>query len=62
LSEIYNKFSPAGYGLIGFSFGVDKNKYQEFIKKNCLKLLNITDLKGGESEILQDMLLNCMKK
>lgn len=53
LTKIYNKFSPVGFGVIGFSFDVDKNKYQEFTEKNHLKWLNITDLKGAESEIFK---------
>lgn len=51
LTEIYDKFSSAGFGMIGFSFDVNKNKYQEFKDNNRLNWLNISDLKGGDSEI-----------
>lgn len=51
LIKIFDDFGSSGFGLIGFSFDVNKNEYQEFLKKNNLKWLNISDLKGGDSEI-----------
>lgn len=51
LTKIYHEFNHLGLGLLGFSFDVNKDKYQEFTDKNSLNWLNITDLKGGESEV-----------
>jgi peroxiredoxin len=51
LREIYDQFKNKGFGIIGYSLDIHKDKLEGFLGKQNLGWENVSDLKGDQSSI-----------
>lgn len=54
IADIYTKFKASGFQIYAVSVGSDKTAWQKMIRDNTMEWINVSDLKGPDSDALMD--------
>jgi hypothetical protein len=52
ISDIYTQYKPMGFEIFAVSVGSDKNAWQKMVVEKKMNWINVSDMRGPDSEAL----------